>query len=223
MTAAEIIEKLDILSEREDDAFLRDWLSQRCAQFEAEYPDDAVGAAALWNELGGVCRRNRWLEEGETAFLKAASRLESAGVTDGNYATTLNNLAGLYRLSGDRERSAELFARCREIYEAMPQLPVDVLASVCNNLGLLHLDAGRYGEALEEFRKAESMIVAIPENHYVHAVTAGNSAYAHYWLGDKEKAREMVLRAASFAEKIPDGGEMRGKYMALYAQMGGRE
>jgi len=100
---------------------------------------------------------------------------------------------------------------------------VDVLASVCNNLGLLHLDAGRYGEALEEFAKAETMIAAIHENAYVHAVTAGNSGFAHFRLGDRTKAAEMMLRAARFARGIDDGGEMQRNYMSLYHQLGGKE
>lgn len=223
MNAAEIIEKLDILEETHSDGELCAWLEERCGEYEAENTSDAVGIAALYNELGGICRRNRWLEKGEECFLKAKERLESAGISDGNYATTLNNLAGLYRLSGDFARSAEYFARCRELYEAMPRLPVDVLASVCNNLGLLHLDARRYAEALEEFERAETMIAAIPQNHYVHAVTAGNSGYAYFGLGQREKAAEMMLLAAQHAEKLDDGGEMRGNYMALYRRLGGRE
>jgi len=223
MNAAGIIEKLDILSEKMDDAELLLWLEGACASFEAEHPDDDVGAAALFNELGGICRRNGWYERGEKAFLRAKEGLERSGVADGNYATTLNNLAGLYRLSGDFERSAEYFSRCRELYETMTELPVDVLASVCNNLGLLHLDAGRYGEALEEFAKAEAMIAAIPENAYVHAVTAGNSGFAHFRLGDRTKAAEMMLRAARFARGIDDGGEMQRNYMSLYHQLGGKE
>ena len=222
MNAADIIEKLDILSEKSD-AELCAWLEGQCAEYERAKPADAVGAAALYNELGSICRRNGWYEKGESAFLRAKELLENAGLTEGNYATTLNNLAGLYRLSGNFERSAEYFARCREIYEAMPQLPVDVLASVCNNLGLLHLDARRYAEALEEFGRAEAMIAAIPGNHYVHAVTAGNSAYAHYWLGNRDKAAEKMLRAVRFAEAIDDGGEMRRNYMSLYRRMGGTE
>ena len=174
-------------------------------------------------ELGGIARRNRWLEKGEKAFLKAKEALESAGIRDGNYATTINNLAGHYRVAGDFERSARYFSLCRELYEAMPELPVDVLASVCNNLGLLHLDAKRYSEAMDEFLRAGEMIVSIPENHYVQAVTAGNRAYAHYGLGERDAAREWMGRAAKESEKIEGAeGELCRHYRKLYAQLGGK-
>ncbi len=224
MKAAEIIEKLDELAEIRTDAELVEWLDGVCPEYERSSPTDAAGCAALYNELGSICRRNMWLEKGETAFLRAAEILESAGISDGNYATTLNNLAGLYRLAGDHERSAEFFSRCRELYSAMPELPVDMLASCCNNLGLLYLDKREYTRALEEFAKAEKMIAAVPENYYVHAVTAGNSAYAHYGLGDYLRAAENMLRAARFAEKLEGrDGEMFRNYMDLYRRLGGSE
>ena len=223
MKAAEIIAKLDDLSASLGDSELCAWLENACGEYEARESADAAGIAALYNELGGICRRNKWLEKGESAFVKAVSCLENAGINDGNDATTLNNLAGLYRLSGDFERSLDLFTKARELYAALPGLPADTLASVHNNIGLLHLDAKRYSEALREFETAEGIIAAIPENHYVHAVTAGNSAFAYFRLGDIERARERMLRAAMLAENIPDGGAMQGNYMNLYRQLGGRQ
>ncbi len=224
MKTAEIIAKLDELSESKSDGEIVEWLENVCADFEKENPGDILGRAALYNELGAICRRNAWFDKGEKAFLSAAEILERAGIEDGNYATTLNNLAGLYRLSGEWERSFELFSRCRELYAAMPGLPVDVLASCGNNLGLLYLDKREYALAMEEFIKAEKMIAALPENYYVHAVTAGNMAYAHYGLGDMERAAENMLRAARFAEKLEgkDGGMYRN-YMELYRRLGGKE
>ncbi len=222
MQAAEIIAKLDELAESMSDVELVEWLEGVCPEYEIASPGDAAGIAALYNELGSICRRNKWLEKGETAFLRAANTLEKAGISDGNYATTLNNLAGLYRLAGDHERSFELFSCCRELYARMPELPVDMLASCCNNLGLLYLDKREYASALEEFAKAEEMIAAVPENFYVHAVTAGNSAYAYYGLGDMDRAAGNMLRAARFAEKLEGrDGDMYRSYMELYRRLGG--
>ncbi len=224
MKALEIIEKLDAMEEYKSDAELKEWLMPRCEEYDIANPDDILGRAALYNELGSICRRNRWLDEGEKAFLEAKTMLENAGIRDGNYATTVNNLAGLYRLSGDFERSFELFCLCRELYSTMPELPVDTLASVCNNIGLLYLDKREHTRALVEFAQAESMIKAIPDNYYVHAVTAGNSAYAHYGLGDMKTAAECMLRAARYAEKLGGrSGEMYRNYMELYRRLGGEE
>lgn len=217
MEAREILAMVDQLSETKSDAELCAYLEEVCPQYEG----NAIGKAAVFNELGSVCRRNGWFEKGEKAFLTAAEALEKAGIRDGNYATTINNLAGLYRLSGDFEESKELFAICREIYADLPGVPADILASSCNNLGLLHLDKREFSEALEEFQRAEEIIAQVPENAYVHAVTAGNMGYAHYGLGDMERAGRCMLRAARFAGAVDK--EMQKNYMELYRRLGGKE
>jgi len=100
-------------------------------------------------------------------------------------------------------------------------VPADILASSCNNLGLLHLDKRLYAEALEEFRRAEEIIAAVPDNLYVQAVTAGNMGYACYGLGDISTAAECMLKAARFAAGFDTG--MQENYMELYRRLGGKE
>ena len=224
MKASEIIAQLDIFSEKENDEQLLLRLEKICPEYEETNPADAAGIAALWNELGSVCRRNGWYEKGENAFLRAAEGLEKAGIADGNYATTLNNLAGLYRLWGDKEKSFELFSRCRELYFSLSDIPADVLASAFNNLGLLYLDKRQFAEAAEEFKKAEEIISAVPDNIYIHAVTAGNSAFAQYGLGNMESSAEYMRCAAMHAEKLEGrSGEMFKNYSSLYSRISGKE
>lgn len=224
MNAAEIIAELDRFSDTGNDEELCLRLEKICPEYEKENFEDSVGCAALWNELGSVCRRNAWFEKGEKAFLQAAECLGKAGIADGNYATTLNNLAGLYRLSGKMERSFELFSRCRELYLSLPDVPVDILASSYNNLGLLYLDKKQYAKAAAEFKTAEEIIAAVPENLYIHAVTAGNSAYAFYGMGDMEKAADYMRSAALTAKKLEgEEGRMYKNYASLYSRISGKE
>lgn len=224
MKASEIIAELDIFAEMGSDEALLLRLEKICPDYESENPDDALGTAALWNELGSVCRRNSLFEKGENAFLRAAESLEKAGIKDGNYATTLNNLAGLYRLKGEKDKSFGLFSRCKELYLSLPDIPDDVLASAYNNLGLLYLDKRQFDEAANEFKKAEEIIASVPENLYIHAVTAGNSAYAQYGLGNREKAAEYMRRAALTAEKLEGReGMMFKNYALLYEKLSGKE
>ena len=224
MNAAEIIAELDKISDTCGDEALCLRLESLCPEYERKNPEDAIGCAALWNELGSVCRRNAWFEKGENAFLRAAKSLENAGIADGNYATTLNNLAGLYRMSGNRDKSLELFSRCRELYLSLPNVPADVLASSYNNLGLLYLDRKQYEAAAAEFGQAEEIIASVPGNLYIHAVTAGNSAYAFYGLGDMEKAAECMRRAALTAEKLEGReGRLFKNYALLYSRISGKE
>ena len=224
MNAAEIIAELDSLSDTYSDEALCLRLESLCPKYENEKPEDAIGCAALWNELGSICRRNAWFEKGETAFIRAAERLEKAGIADGNYATTLNNLAGLYRMCGKRDKSFELFTRCRELYLSLPNIPAETLASAYNNLGLLWLDKKQYTDAAAEFKRADEIIADVPENLYIHAVTAGNSAYAFYGLGDIEKAAKYMRRAALTAEKLEGReGTIFKNYALLYSRISGKE
>ncbi len=224
MKASEIIAELDIFAETGSDEQLLLRLEKICPEYEKENMSDAVGAAALWNELGSVCRRNGWYEKGENAFLMAARSLEKAGIEDGNYATTLNNLAGLYRLWGEKDKAFGFFSHCKELYLSLPDIPADVLASAFNNLGLLYLDKREFAEAAKEFKKAEEIISAAPDNLYIHAVTAGNSAYAQYGLGNMENAAEYMRRAALYAEKLEGReGVMFKNYSALYSRISGKE
>ena len=217
MDAGEALKRLFAMEDSLSDGEILDFLERECPLCSGE----PTAKAALYNELGSVCRRNRLFEKGEDAFLAAAKILEAAGISDGNYATTLNNLAGLYRLAGNYEKSREYFIRCRELYFTLPYIPQDVLASSFNNLGLLYLDEKRYSSAMEEFLEAEKLISDMPENRYVHAVTAGNMGYAHYGLGDMERARESMLRAARTASEFDS--EMCENYMRLYRRLGGKE
>lgn len=217
MEAREALQKLFAAEENMSDGEILDFLERECPVCTGE----AVARAALYNELGSVCRRNRLFPKGEAAFLKAADILEEVGISDGNYATTLNNLAGLYRLSGDYDKSLEYFSRCRELYAALPGIPADVLASSCSNLGLLYLDKKEFSMALSEFLRAREIIAAVPENLYVHAVTAGNMGYAYYGLGDMAKARENMLYAARTAAGFDK--DMSENYMRLYRRLGGEK
>ena len=224
MKASEIIAQLDIFAETGSDEQLLIRLEKICPEYEKENAEDAVGAAALWNELGGVCRRNGWYEKGENAFLMAAKNLEKAGIEDGNYATTLNNLAGLYRLWGEKDKAFGLFSRCKELYLSLPDIPADMLASAYNNLGLLYLDKRQFVEGAEEFKKAEEIIAAAPENLYINAVTAGNSAFAQYGLGNMEKAAEYMRSAALTVETLEGReGKMFKNYALLYSRISGKE
>ena len=217
MDAREILSKVDILGETASDEAICAYLEDVCPK----YHGDAIGKAAIYNELGSVCRRNGWYEKGEKAFLTAAEALEKENIKDGNYATTINNLAGLYRLWGNKEKSMELFALCREIYWSLPDIPADMLASSCNNLGLLYLDKREYQKAMEEFSRAQEIIAACPENLYVHAVTAGNMGYAYYGLGQMDSAAESMLRAARLIRSIDE--DMYNNYMSLHRRLGGKE
>ena len=72
-------------------------------------------------------------------------------------ATSLNNLAGLYRHMGDYDKALPLFQRALDIREKVlgPQHP-DVATSL-NNLALLYRHMGDYDKALPLYQKIEKI------------------------------------------------------------------
>src|SRR5512137_2490395 len=68
--------------------------------------DENAVQGAILNELGGLCRAVGSYTESELAFKKAMEILGVfPGKDDPDYATTINNLAGTYRLMGEQAKA----------------------------------------------------------------------------------------------------------------------
>ena len=79
--------------------------------------DENAVQGAILNELGGLCRAVGSYTESESAFKKAMEILgKFPGKDDPDYATTINNLAGTYRLMGERAKAEPLFIEAADIY-----------------------------------------------------------------------------------------------------------
>ena len=69
-------------------------------------------------------------------------------------ATTLNNLAGLYRQMGDYEKALPLYQKALDIREKVLGSQHPDVANTLNNLALLYSDMGDYEKALPLYQKA---------------------------------------------------------------------
>ncbi len=74
--------------------------------------------------------------------------------TTANYATTLNNLAGLYRMQGRFDEAAEMFDAAIAVYSECGNAKKDFFASAYNNKGLVYLDKRDTEAAKACFNKA---------------------------------------------------------------------
>ena len=213
--AEELIKKYDQLVSQENDEKTEQWLLETCSAYDAEYPDDISGRCALYNEAGSFYRHRDRAKESISWFLKAKSLMETpvqqaqsgckscyytAEFPDEiygfketsfertvNYANTINNLAGAYRLTGQFEEAKELFQKAIEIYEPNENIPEPFLCSAFNNLALVFLDLGEEEAALVRFRKALAILEKTDDNYFEKATTCANMAVAYYRL---KQARE---------------------------------
>lgn len=206
MTAEEYLHIYETLPADTGDGERESLLLAACAACDAEGEDDLPGCCALYNELGGFYRARERLTEGERAFLKAQTLLESAGAEKefaADYATTLNNLAGLYRLAGKYDEAISLFDKAERIYDALPDIPPDVRASCRNNAGLVRLDTGDGDGARALFRRALAILPRDERFDGVRITTLVNLCYAYRMEDD----RKGLLAAAADLKILLDKQE----------------
>ncbi len=140
----------------------------------------------------------------------------------GNYATTLCNLAGVYRLEGKLDEAQETFETAMKIYDLLEDVPADIYAGCCNNMGLVYLERKDYSTAAQCFDKALATLGDDPAFRSDRATTLHNAAIAAYFAGDTPAALEKLNRAAEdFAALGEEGDEMRRMCLDLIEKIGG--
>ncbi|MBR3397354.1 MAG: tetratricopeptide repeat protein [Lachnospiraceae bacterium] len=213
-TIPELQKEIDELYAAGSSEALEKRLLEMCREYDEEQTDSYLSRSILYNELGSFYRGKARYEEGEKAFLKAKELLENSGdeelVKSANYATTLNNLAGLYRMSGSFEASLDYFTRAQKLYDTHPDTDYKTLASCHNNIALLFIRMKEADKALAELRTAAEMIEGKPGNEYVTSVTLCNTGFALQCAGKMKEAADKMEEAACAAAIVP------GKESDLY-------
>lgn len=124
-----------------------------------------------------------------------------------NYATILNNLAGLYRMEKQLQKAADTFDRAIEIYEACQKdIPPDDLASVYNNKGLVYLDIRDGEKARHMFMKAKEILEKAGDYKYALGTTLSNLGFV-----------------AVIEKKFPEAVERFREAKTLFEQVGASE
>ena len=141
-------------------------------------------------------------------------------------ATTLNNLAGLYKSMGEYEKALPLYKRALEIYEKVlgPEHPS--VATMLNNLAGLYKSMGEYEKALPLYKRALEIYEKVlgPEHPDV-ATTLNNLAGLYKSMGEYEKALPLYKRDLEISEKVlgpehPDVATMLNNLALIYESMG---
>lgn len=217
----ELQKEIDGLYAAGDSDALEARLLEMCAEYDESLPESFISRSILYNELGSFYRGKARYEEGEKAFLKAKDLIEECRdevlLEGANYATTLNNLAGLYRMSGQFEESLRYFRQAQAIYDRNPDTDYKTLASCHNNIALLYIRTGEADKALAELSTAARMINGKPGNEYVTTVTISNTAFALRKAGRIREAADKMKEALEAAVKAPGTDSELYRVCAHYA------
>ncbi|MGB2926025.1 MAG: tetratricopeptide repeat protein [Limnothrix sp.] len=148
------------------------------------------------------------------------------GADHPNVATSLNNLAELYRLQGKYDDAEPLYMRSLLIWEK--QLGVDHLyvATNLNNLGLLYYAQEKYDKAKPIYRRALSILEKhLRADHPRVAQNMNNLGLLCYAQRKYDEAEPLYKQALSIREKQsgadhPDVAQIINNLAALYNDQG---
>ena len=111
----------------------------------------AYAQEALWNELnkktGTLYQQGQYSEAVKVAEKALKVAEDTFGANHPNVATSLNNLAELYRAQGRYADAEPLYKRALAIQEKALESNHPYVATSLNNLALLYKTQGRYAEA----------------------------------------------------------------------------
>ena len=137
MDITELIGKLDEISASGDHELYMKTITEYISSYDSEHPEDLNGRSVLYNELGAHLRQTGTEDLGKKAFESAAEMLEKLleenpgdHTITMNLATTVNNLAGAYRLRKEYEKALAAFDRSMEIYKSLKDVPDNLFPSV---------------------------------------------------------------------------------------------
>jgi tetratricopeptide (TPR) repeat protein len=158
-----------------------------------EYSGSDIIYASLLNELGSFYRGNKRFREGEEYFQKAAELMVGLGEEyQAELATTLNNLAELYRLEGRLDDAEQQLSASLDIFAASPTDQVVPYASALNYLGHVHLDRNDYSEALSCYERSRDLLQSTDGPVELVITAYGNLTAAHIKTGHIPEAIEVL-------------------------------
>ena len=215
MDIQEILKKVDSLFAENKGQEAEKLMLKSAARAVDEQDDGCL--LQLLNELLGYYRET---SQRENSFRIAEQAIALAEHMDLKgtlpYATTLLNVATVYRAGGRLQESLEYYLEVEELYSKL--LPADnmYVASLENNLSLLYQELSDHAKAKECQLKA----LQISENHhsdYEVAVTCTNLAATCAQLEEREEFHQYALRSVEIFRRL---GAVDSHYAAALATLG---
>ncbi len=171
----------------------------------------------LLNELLGYYRETSQVENSFQVAEQALALAQQMGL-EGSipYATTLLNVANAYRAGGRLEDSLQCYQKVRQVYDKGLSQDNMLVASLENNLSLLHQEMGDFQQAKDCLKRALEIVRAKAADFEI-AVTYANLASTCMQLGEHEEAHYYAGLAIADFEKM---GVQDAHYGAALSAMG---
>ena len=148
-------------------------------------------------------RREGRFVDAEKAYLAAVTKAEALGATDPRLASTLSNLAGLFRDKGRYAEAVGMYHRSVAIYQVTDGRKSPEASGVLNNLALTYTLQGRYSAAEVLYQEAlANFAESLPAQHADVASTLSNLGLLHLKQGRYTKAETLYRQALTMRENL---------------------
>ena len=182
------------------------WLCSTSASAQVEQWQNHVVA-------GGQAYQQGNYSEAEKQFTAAVKEAEGFGPQDPRLATSLNNLAVLYRTKGRYAEAESLYKRALAIDEKALGSDHPDFASDLNNLAELYRTQGKYAEAESLYKRALAIAeIALGPDHPLVATILSNLERLYYDEDRKVDAGPLLPRVVAIR------GNALGREHPLVAQ-----
>jgi CHAT domain-containing protein/Tfp pilus assembly protein PilF len=199
---------------------------ERLGRMTAAQRRRLADAQRLNREVVAFHGQGRYSEAVERARQVLEIRKEALGEKHPDYATSLHNLASVYRDMGEYARAEPLYGQALRIdKEALGEKHPGYAQSL-NNLALLYWSMGDYARAEPLWRQAlQIRKEARGEKHPDYAGSLNNLAALYEAMGDYARAeplhdQALRIRKEALGEKHLDYAQSLNNLAALYYRMG---
>ena len=193
MDIQKVLSQVDAFFEENKGEEAEKLMEESIAMAVQEQDDNSL--LQLLNELLGYYRETSRYEDAYLIGDRAVAQAENMGLVGTMpYATTLLNVANVYRAGGRLEESLEKYIQVQEIYRQQLSPDNMFVAGLQNNISLLYQEMGEYGKAKECQLKA-LQIVKNKDAAYELGVTYANLAATCVQLEQMEEAKEYAEKS----------------------------
>ena len=194
MNIEKVLGELDNLFATNRLDMVEDFLLEKRA--EAKNEQDTGCELSILNELIGYYREFTEYEKLKNIVSETLLLIDSTGLKGTlAHGTTLLNVANAYRAMGEYEESQRAYEMVENIYKRTLDEGDFRLASLYNNMSLLHQSRGRDEEACESLKKALVIVEKHPEAQIELAVTHTNLGQAYLSLDKLDEAAGHLMLA----------------------------
>jgi tetratricopeptide (TPR) repeat protein len=174
-------------------------------EWELQFPE----AGRLITDVGFYLSERARYRETEPLYQRAlAIREQALGPAHPDVATSLNNLAEIYRVQGEYTKAESLHQRALTIREQVLEPDHPDVATSLNNLAGLYHGQGQYAQAEPLYKQALTILQNALGPEHPNTITCMESyAYLLEATDRTEQADQLRRRAAAIRAKLASGSK----------------